>query len=42
MSFIKFGILATLGEMLGLRISAGWKSHSTLTLLAKQDSPLWL
>lgn len=23
MSFIKFGILATLGEMLGLRISAG-------------------
>ena len=23
MSFVKFGILATLGEMLGLRISAG-------------------
>ena len=23
MSFLKFGILATLGEMLGLRISAG-------------------
>lgn len=23
MSFLKFGVLATLGEMLGLRISAG-------------------
>ena len=20
----------------------GWKSHATLTLLAKQDCPLWL
>ena len=23
-------------------IKANWKSHATLTLLAKQDCPLWL
>ena len=23
-------------------VGAGWKSHATLTLLAKQDCPLWL
>ena len=30
MSFVKFGILATLGEMLGLRISAGATASSSV------------
>ena len=27
-------------EQIGTKVSV-WKSHSTLTLLAKQNSPLW-
>ena len=48
-----FTVLTTCGEYQVLRMyllfvemekgcKADWKSHATLTLLAKQDCPLWL
>ena len=30
------------GKESGLELGSYWKSHATLTLLAKQDCPLWL
>ena len=37
MSFLKFGVLATLGEMLGLRISAGVYNRKGFGVLRSEE-----
>ena len=41
-TLVRSGVYDSLLSEVNRQLEAHWKSHATLTLLAKQDCPLWL